>query len=78
MEDSVGPARMRSVVSHQNHCAPLITLSPQEFHHHLTAERVERASRLVCKKQVAGADEGTGNRDSLALASGELLGKAVG
>ena len=46
-----------------------------QLHHCLAVRRVERPGGLVGEKEVALADQRAGDRDPLALAAGELVGK---
>ena len=55
-----------------------LALDLLELHLHLLAQlEVERAERLVEEQDLGAVDEGAGERDALALAAGQLRGRAV-
>ena len=81
------PSRKNTMRSaHEASCASCVTTTPrdaalargaQQAHHRLTVDRVERASRLVGEQEEAVADDGAGDGDPLALATGQVVGEAL-
>ena len=73
-DDPVGPRGEMGVVGDDDRGDAALARIGDQLHHRLAVRRVERPRRLVGKEQTAFADHGPGDRDSLALAAGELIG----
>ena len=72
-DDAVGPRGKVRVVGDDDRGDALLAGPADHLHHCLSVRRVERARRLVGEQEVALADDGAGDRDSLAFSSRELV-----
>ncbi len=74
----VGPGGVPYVVGHQHDRAARRAPLREQFHHRLSAERIERTGRLVGQQQRPAPDHGPGDRYPLLLATGQSVREAVG
>ena len=77
-DHSISPRRKLRVVRHEHAGDAPLARRPNETHHALAVDGVERAGRLVGQQQPAITDDRAGDRDALTLAARQLVGIAVG